>query len=122
MTEAQTIPQAIADRYLATLTTLVTKGSEAVAASSSPQAIVWKQKVLPLLQLRLTAAKSAAAHYAIGDEQPLVVQAKQSLSLARDIDGYSMNFAGEEFATQLTEAQRLVVFAAWQVCQSAGAV
>jgi len=122
MTETQTIPQALADRYLTVFTALVSKSRDAIAVGSSPQTEVWKQKVLPLLELRLTAAKSASAHYAIGDEQPLVIHARQSLSLGRDMDGYSLDFAGEEFAEQLKQAQQLVVFAAWHVCQSAGAV
>lgn len=120
MAERQEISKAIADRYLTTVAALAAKASEAIAASDSPQAAVWKQKVLPLLELRHTAARSAAAHYAIGDEQPLVAQAKQALSLSRDMDGYSMDFAGEEFAKQLKQAQQLVVFAAWHVCHSAG--
>lgn len=122
MAETQGISKAIADRYVTTVAALAAKVSEAIAASSSAQAAVWRQKVLPNLELMHTAAKSAAAHYAIGDEQPLVVHAKQALSLSRDMDGYSMDFAGEEFAKQLKQAQQLVVFAAWHVCQSAGAI
>jgi hypothetical protein len=126
MTGAETIPQVIpqplAERYLAMLTELVSVAHQAIAASKSPQAAVWRQKLIPLLETRLFAAKTAMAHLAIGDENPLLAHALQSRFLARDLDGYPLDFAGEEFAAQLKEKQQFVVYAAWQVCQSAGAV
>ncbi len=118
----QVIPQSAADRYLATLTDLVFLAHQAIAVSASPQAGVWRQKLVPLLETRLFAAKTAMTHLAIGDENPLLAHALQSRFLARDMDGYSFDFAGEKFAAQLKEKQQLVVFAAWQVCHSAGAV
>ena len=41
---------------------------------------------------------------------------------ARDMDGYSLGFAGKELAEQFEDRRRLVVFAAWQVCETAGVV
>lgn len=126
MTGEQTIPQVIpqpmADRYVAMLSELIAVAHQAIAAGPSPQAAVWRQKLVPLLETRLFAAKTAMAHLAVGDENPLLAHALQSRFLARDMDGYSFDFAGEEFAAQIKEKQQLVVFAAWQVCQSAGAV
>ena len=126
MTGAQTIPQVIpqplADHYVAMLTGLISLAHHAVDISDSPRAGVWRQNLLPLLDSRLFAAKTAMTHLAIGDENPLLALALQSRFLARDTDGYPFDFAGEEFAAQLKEKQQLVVFAAWQVCQSAGAV
>jgi hypothetical protein len=126
MTEApilpQVIPQPLAERYLAMLADLISVAHQAIDASQSPQAAVWRQKLVPLLDTRLFAAKTAMFHLAIGDENPLLAHALQSRFLARDIDGYSLDFAGETFASQLKEKQQLVVYAAWQVCHSAGAV
>jgi hypothetical protein len=126
MTEEQTIPQTIpqplADRYIAMFTELISVAHQAIAASKSSQAIIWQQRLLPLLETRLFAAKTAMAHLAIGDEKPLIAHALHSRFLARDLDGYPFDFAGEEFAQQLKEKQQFVVFAAWQVCDSAGAV
>ena len=126
MTGAQTIPQVIpqelADRYVAMLNGLISVAHQAIASSDSSQAAVWRQRLVPLLDSRLFAAKTAMFHLAVGDENPLLAHALQSRFLARDMDGYSFDFAGEEFATQLKEKQQLVVYAAWQVCQSAGAV
>ena len=126
MTGAQTIPQVIpqelAVRYVAMLNGLISVAHQAIASSDSSQAAVWRQRLVPLLDSRLFAAKTAMFHLTIGDENPLLAHALQSRFLARDMDGYSFDFAGEEFATQLKEKQQLVVYAAWQVCQSAGAV
>jgi len=126
MTETQIIPQVIpqplADHYLATMTDLISTAHQAVDGSTSAQANVWSQKLLPVLETRLFAAKTALIHHSIGDENPLLAHALRSRFLARDMDGYPLDFAGEEFASQLKEKQQLVVFAAWQICQSAGAV
>ena len=126
MTEAPIIPQVIsqplADRYLAVMADLITTAHHAVDVSAPPQAGLWRQKVLPLLDSRLFAAKTAMTHLAIGDENPLLAHALHSRFLARDLDGYPLDFAGEDFAAQLKEKLQLVVYAAWQVCQSAGVV
>jgi|SRR5271157_5706218 len=118
----QVVPQSLADRYVAVLTELISTAHQAIDVSDSPQASAWRQKLLPLLETRLFAAKTAVAHHAIGDDNPLIAHALHSRFLARDMDGYPLDFAGEEFAVQLKEKQQLVVYAAWQVCQSAGAV
>jgi len=121
-TVPQVIPQALADRYIAMLNDLILLAHQACAASKSQQAAVWRQKLMPLLDTRLFAAKTAMFHLTIGDENPLLAHALQSRFLARDMDGYPLDFAGSDFATQLKEKQQLVVYAAWQVCHSAGAV
>lgn len=78
--------------------------------------------MLPLLENRLRDAQTALAHHAIGDQDPLVTIALKSRFLARDMDGYSLGFAGKELAEQFEDRRRLVVFAAWQVCDTAGVV
>jgi len=116
------IPQPLADRYLAAISDLIVVAHQAISVSSSPQAQLWQQKLLPVLETRLFAAKTALAHHTIGDENPLLAHALQSRFLARDMDGYPLDFAGEDFAAQLKEKQQFVVYAAWQICQSAGVV
>ena len=123
MIETQTIPQPIAERYLITLKQFVSTVRTAIgSAGGSPQSAGWQRTVLPLLESRMAAAETALSHHAIGDQQPLVSLAMKSRFLAREIDGYSLRFAGENFGVQLEEQLRLVVFAAWQVCESAGVV
>jgi hypothetical protein len=122
MTATHAIPEATAERFVTTLTALVTGVREAVAGSSSAQAGAWRRKILPQLEGRLDAARRAQAQFAIGDEQGLVDAALPLRFLARDLDGYSLDFAGADAARQYEERRRLVVYAAWQVGQAAGAV
>jgi hypothetical protein len=121
MTATQAIPEATAERFVTTLTALVETVQAAIAGSDSSQAALWRRKVLPLLEGRLSAARTAAAHFAIGDEQPLVEAALPLRFLARDLDGYSLDFAGADAAQEYEKRRRLVVYAAWQVGQAAGA-
>lgn len=119
----QTIPQPVAERYFNALKGLVSTVRSALgAAGNAPQSSGWKKDMLPLLENRLAAAQTAIAHHAIGDQEPLVDLALKSRYLARETDGYSLGFAGEELAAQYEDRRRLVVFAAWQVCESAGVV
>ena len=123
MIETQIIPQGTAEGYLTTLKQFVSTARTAIASTGgAPPSAGWQRTVLPLLESRMAAAETALAHHAIGDQQPLVSLAMKSRFLAREIDGYSLRFAGEKYGNQLEEQLRLVVFAAWQVCESAGVV
>jgi hypothetical protein len=123
MVVTQTIPQPVAERYLNALKALVSTVRTALgAAGDLPQASGWQKNMLPLLENRLRDAQTALAHHAIGDQDPLVTIALKSRFLARDMDGYSLGFAGKELAEQFEDRRRLVVFAAWQVCETAGVV
>ena len=123
MSTVQAIPDKVAERYLAALQNFVQTSREALdAAHDQQQAALWRAQVSSLLETQLAAVQSASAHHAIGDHEPLTALAQRSRYLARDTDGYSLHFAGEDFAQQLEERRRLVVFAAWQVCEAAGAV
>lgn len=119
----QTIPQPVADRYFASIKGLAETLHAALdAASSAPEAAGLNQQILPLVEDRLKTAQIALTHHAIGDQEPLISLALKSRYLARETDGYSLSFAGPELATQFEDRRRMVVFSAWQVCQSAGVV
>lgn len=122
MTQPQPIPEQLVERYVAALTALVSVAREAVTAGASPQAALWQRKILPMLEARLSTAKTAEAHYAIGHQQPLLDAALPLRFLARDMDGYSLDFAGVALAQQLRQQRQLVVYAAWQVGHAAGAI
>lgn len=123
MVITQSIPQAVAVRYFDALKGLVLTVQAALRnAGNAPQASGCRQKILPLLEERFQTAQTAMAHHAIGDQDPLISLALKSRYLARETDGYSLGFAGEALEKQFEDRRRLVVFAAWQVCESAGVV
>ncbi|HEX3436549.1 MAG TPA: hypothetical protein VHT24_07245 [Pseudacidobacterium sp.] len=127
MIQAPEMQKAAAGRYLAMLTQFVSTVRGAVVSAKNSQqapqqAKVWQEKALPVLENRLSATEEAMTHFLIGNQQPLIEQAMKSISLARDLDGYPLTFAGEEFAGKLEDHQRLAVFAAWQLCDAVGVV
>ena len=52
--------------------------------------------------------------------QPILVQAVDKRGLAKDLDGYPLNFAGPEREQQLDAWETAVVVAAYQICSAAG--
>jgi hypothetical protein len=123
MVQSPEMQQALAERYLAMLARFVATIREAVVnAKDQKQAKLWQEKALPSLERRISLAEQGKAHFLIGNQQPLIRQAMNSRFLARDLDGHSFAFAGEEMAARLKEQQRLAVIAAWQFCEATGAV
>ena len=55
------------------------------------------------------------------EQQPLLHAASSAMSLAKKMDGFPLDLAGEESANQLAVQRRFVVMAAWQVLNGAGA-
>ena len=117
MAQASTIPPQAADRFAHTFEEFVTTLRTALALAPEEHADVsrWQKKALPLLNRDLERVNAAAKSYKAGDATPLVQTASSALSLAKDLDGFSLSFAGEETARQLEEKLRFVVMAAWQV-------
>lgn len=122
MIVTQPIPQPIAERYVADLQALISTVRSALAASDASLSSGWRTQILPLLESRLAVAQTAMTHHAIGDQEPLISLALKSRYLARETDGYSLSFAGETLSAQYEDRRRLVVFAAWHICESAGVV
>jgi hypothetical protein len=123
MIVTQSIPPAIAERYLASLKGLASTVHAAVdPPDHAPQASGCRSHVLPLIENQLSAAQVAMNHYAIGDQEPLISLALRSRYLARETDGHSLAFAGQELAAQYEDRRRMIVFSAWQVCEAAGVV
>ena len=77
---------------------------------------------MPLLERDLAEVEAAMKEYGAGEQQPLLHAASSALPLAKKMDGFPLDFAGEESGNQLAEQRRFVVMAAWQVLCSAGAV
>lgn len=121
MTQVGRIPSQAADRFVHTFAEFVEglRTAIALAPPGDTEAVRWQRRALPLLGRDLDEAHAASESFRAGDAQPLVQSATAALSLAKNLDGLSMNFAGEETGKQLEEKLRLVVMAAWQVKSAA---
>lgn len=117
MAQVSTIPPQAAERFAYTFEEFVATLRTALALAPEEHAEVsrWQKKALPLLNRDLERVNAAAKSYTAGDASPLAQTASSALSLAKDLDGFSLSFAGEETARQLEEKLRFVVMAAWQV-------
>ncbi len=120
------IPDYYAQRFVKTFTALVTKVRDAVAAgaldpaySSTPTFLMWQTEALPRLEEELAEIVKAYAGFQSGDSLPLVELARDELGLAKHLDGFPLDFAGSEPATELDRLVTAVVMAAYQLCSIA---
>lgn len=123
MAQASAIPPQATDRFAQTFEEFIItlRTALALAPEENPEVVRWQKKALPLLNRDLERVNAAEKSYKAGDGMPLVQTASSALSLAKDLDGFSLSFAGEETKQQLEEKLRFVVMAAWQVaCASRG--
>lgn len=119
----KTVTQQAADRFASTFADFVEGARKALeAAPDHPSAPRWRRKGLPLLERDLAEVEAAMKKYGAGEQQPLLHAASSALPLAKRMDGFTLDLAGEESGNQLVEQRRFVVMAAWQVLSSAGAV
>lgn len=128
MAEAQPgIPQALAERFAKTFAAFVDALQDAAAkAASNPQLNgthafhAWQTKALPLLQQQNAAVQAAMENFQAGDVRPMLVFAEDKRGLAKDLDGFPLNFAGSDVGENLEKLQTAVVMAAYQLCAAAG--
>ncbi len=117
------VTQQAADRFALTFAEFVKGVRQAVdAAPNHPSTPRWRQKALPLLERDVAEVEVAIKKYEAGDQQPLVHAASSAMSLAKKMDGFPLDLAGEESGEQLAEQRRFIVMAAWQVLHGAGVV
>jgi hypothetical protein len=121
------IPQATAERFAKAFSAFVDAVWAAVAEaagnpalSSTPALLAWQTKALPLLEQENASIQKAMALFLIGEERTLVRLAAEERGLAKNLDGFALNFAGEERAKTLDRLETAVVVAAYQLCQAAG--
>lgn len=60
------------------------------------------------------------ALYLIGEVRSIVEAASDGRHLAKKLDGFDLNFAGEEKGKNLDQLETNVVVSAYQVCAAAG--
>lgn len=123
MVADKAVQQQAADRFALTFADFVKGLRKALEeAPDHPGTPRWRQKGLPLLERDLAETDAAMKKYEAGDQQPLLQAASSAMSLAKKMDGFPLDVAGEESGNQLAEQRRFIVMAAWQVLHGAGAV
>jgi hypothetical protein len=127
MSTALSISPELADRFVAAFNAFTASVAAAVTdAAQDPQLAGapafrgWKDKVLPLLQRQNAAAKQAREAFTKGDPEALLSSAEDKRSLAKDLDGFPLSFAGPGHAAVLDALETAVVTAAYHLCAAAG--
>jgi hypothetical protein len=119
-------PQMLADRFVAAMKAFVDEVAAAVneaagkpELASAPAFRVWHNKVLPLLQQQERATEAAAVQFRQGDAGPLLAIAADKRGLAKDLDGFPLEFAGPDHARLLDQLETAVVTSAYRLCAAA---
>jgi hypothetical protein len=89
------------------------------ALSATPGLLVWQTKVLPMLEEQNRAIQKGVALFQIGETQTIVRLAGESRGLAKQLDGFPLDFAGPEHAEVLDRLETAVVVTAYQICVAA---
>ena len=95
---------------------IIDHGVESGAAHPA-QVTRWK-RARTLLQKDLTDIRTARQQNQQGTSSPLVLLGARLRYLAREMDGYRLDFAGDDIAERLEKSPRLVVLTAWQVYEA----
>jgi hypothetical protein len=122
MVEDKAVTQPAADRFASTFADFVRGIRKTLeVAPGHPSTPRWRRKGLPLLEHDLAEVDAAMKEYRVGEQRRLLHAASSAMSLAKKMDGFPLDLAGEESANQLAEQRRFVVMAAWQVLNGPGA-
>ncbi len=125
--DARGVSLLLVERFARVFSDFLTALREAIAETAGnpataglPVIRVWQTQALPVLEKDEVAIQAAMAAFRQGDPQPILVQAVDKRGLAKDLDGYPLNFAGPEREQQLDAWETAVVVAAYQICSAAG--
>jgi len=90
-------------------------GSKAIEELS-----MWERQALPAIEKRLAQIQRAVSDYKNGDEFAIVQCADDASGLSKNLDPFSMDFAGPDHASALNSLLTQVVLKAYMVRQAAG--
>ncbi len=119
------IPKEAAEHFAAAFEAFVDAAALAAEqagpeSQGTPMFAAWRAHVLPLLQKQKGDVAEALRLFRAGDFQALVLAAEDKRGLAKDMDGFFLDFAGPGTAEELGRLRAAVVAAACEVCQSSG--
>jgi hypothetical protein len=89
-------------------------------AAPNRDLVEWQTRVLPLLEARYAAIEQAFAQFQSGNAAPIAERALEASGLAKNLDNFSLGFAGPEHEEQLNTQVAQVVLAAYPVYSAAG--
>jgi uncharacterized protein CbrC (UPF0167 family) len=120
------VPPVFIERFAKAFADFVNEVTKAVldaagdpARSSTPALLGWQTRALPLLEQEDAAIQNGVARYKIGETKTIVNLADEARGLAKNLDGFSLDFAGPKYAENLDRLETAVVVAAYQVSAAA---
>ena len=84
--------------FVEALRVAVAEAAQNPELASTPAFRAWQSKALPLLQQKNASIQAAFARFTEGEVRPIVALAEDKRSLAKDLDGFPLTFAGQERA------------------------
>jgi hypothetical protein len=121
------VPQYLAERFAKAFTAFVdavwaavTEGIPNPAVANTPAFLAWQTQALPRLEQENASIQKAMTLFLIGETRTIQQLANEMRHLAKELDGFSLDFAGPEPAKTLDQLETAVVRTAYQLCAAAG--
>jgi hypothetical protein len=116
---AQRFSQAF-EAFVAEVHTAVDAGILDPARSSTPALLMWQTEALPQLEQEQAKIQNAYAVFKSGETGPLTELARSELGLAKQLDGFPLDFSGSDRAQTLDQLETAVVSAAYRLYSTVG--
>jgi hypothetical protein len=104
--------------FVGEVTKAVQEAAMNPALSSTPALLMWQTDGLPLLEQQNAAIQNGGARFQIGETGTIVNLADRARGLAKQLDGFPLDFAGPTNAEELDRLETAVVVAAYQLCKA----
>jgi|HubBroStandDraft_1064217.scaffolds.fasta_scaffold165356_2 hypothetical protein len=121
------VPQPVAERFAHAFAAFVDAVWVAVntsipnpAIANTPAFLAWQTQALPLLEQQSASIQKGMTLFLIGESRTIVQLALERRGLAKQLDGFSLDFAGPDRAKTLDALETAVVRSAYQLCAAAG--
>ena len=121
------IPQMLAEHFaqafaafVDALRAAVNETAQNPALSNSRALLLWQTQALPQLEKKNDSVQKAMALFLVGEERSIVEAASDARHIDKELDGFDLNFAGEERGRNLDQLETMVTVTAYQVCAAAG--
>jgi hypothetical protein len=120
------VSRPLAERFAKAFADFVNEATQAVleaainpALSSNPALLAWQTRALPSLDQQDASIQKGLTLYLNGETGTIVKLANEARGLAKQLDGFSLDFAGPKHAEALDRLETAVVVAAYQLCKAA---